>query len=120
MLSCRRLSVTDENSESPGCLLGVAEDITEKRAARLQLHKNQLLLKMAGRAARLGGWTFDSSSQHLHWSDEICEMHGYPPGYRPTLAQGISHTTCSNTRKWFSSWSASVYSMASHSISRPS
>lgn len=85
------LSVTDENSESPGCLLGVAEDITEKRAARLQLHKNQLLLKMAGRAARLGGWTFDSSSQHLHWSDEICEMHGYPPGYRPTLAQGISH-----------------------------
>lgn len=55
-----------------------------------QFHKNQLLLKIAGRAARLGGWTFDAVSKELVWSDEICEIHGRPPGYRPTLTEGIA------------------------------
>ncbi|MDP2985588.1 PAS domain-containing protein, partial [Hydrogenophaga sp.] len=58
--------------------------------AEEQLHKNQLLLKMAGRAARLGGWSFDAGSEELTWSDETCEIHGRPPGYRPTLAEGIA------------------------------
>lgn len=89
---CRvHLSITGEDSDFPGYMLGVAEDITEKRAARLQLQKNEMVLRMAGRAARLGGWTFDSTTEDLNWSDEICEMHGYPRGYQPTLALGLSH-----------------------------
>ena len=88
---CLHLSITGDNSDLPGYLLGVVEDITEKRAVQMELHKNQLLLKMASRTARLGGWTFDSLTQRLDWSDEVCEMHGYPPGYQPTLALGISH-----------------------------
>jgi len=58
--------------------------------AEEQLHKNQLLLKMAGRAARLGGWSFDAGSEVLSWSDETCDIHGRPAGYRPTLAEGIA------------------------------
>ncbi|AOF86039.1 sensory box protein [Hydrogenophaga sp. RAC07] len=58
--------------------------------AEEQLHKNQLLLKMAGRAARLGGWSFDAGSEVLTWSDETCEIHGLPGGYQPTLAEGIA------------------------------
>lgn len=86
-----RLSITGENSDCPGYLLSATEDITEQRAARLQLQKNQLLLKMAGRAARLGGWTFDTATQHLQWSDEICKLYGYPMGFQPTLALAIEH-----------------------------
>ena len=61
------------------------------RDAEEQLQKNQLLLKMAGRAARLGGWSFDIASQELAWSDETCEIHDLPGGYRPTLDEGIAH-----------------------------
>jgi PAS domain S-box-containing protein len=56
-----------------------------------QLHKNQLLLKMAGRAARLGGWSFDVGSQQLAWSDETCEIQDHPAGHQPTLEEGIAH-----------------------------
>ena len=59
--------------------------------AEEQLHKNQLLLKMAGRAARLGGWSFDVGSQMLTWSDETCEIHDLPGGHQPTLAEGIAY-----------------------------
>jgi len=89
---CRlHMSITSDDSHFPHHLLGVVENITEKREASLQLQKNEMLLKMAGRAARLGGWTFDSHTQRIDWSDEICEMHGYPPGYQPTLDLCISH-----------------------------
>ena len=56
-----------------------------------QLQKNQLLLKMAGRAARLGGWTFDAGTQTLVWSDETCEIHDLPGGHQPTLDEGIAY-----------------------------
>ncbi len=59
--------------------------------AEEQLHKNQLLLKMAGRAARLGGWSFDVASQQLLWSDETCEIQDLPAGHRPTLDEGIGY-----------------------------
>jgi PAS domain S-box-containing protein len=59
--------------------------------AEEQLHRNQLLLKMAGRAARLGGWTFDAGSQTLVWSDETCEIHDLPGGHKPTLDEGIAY-----------------------------
>ncbi|MDZ4101186.1 MAG: PAS domain S-box protein [Hydrogenophaga sp.] len=58
-----------------------------------QRQKNQLLLKMAGRAARLGGWTFDAGSQTLVWSDETCEIHDLPGGHKPTLDEGIAYYT---------------------------
>lgn len=54
-----------------------------------QLHRNQLLLKMAGRAARLGGWSFEVASQELIWSDEICAIHDLPAGFQPKLSEGI-------------------------------
>jgi PAS domain S-box-containing protein len=85
------VAFTADDSDLPGCLLGVAEDITAQRLANQQLQRNQLLLRMAGRAARLGGWTYDCATQALYWSEEIREMHGHPPGYRPTLSEGIAH-----------------------------
>ena len=47
------------------------------------------LREVACRAARLGGWTIDLPARHLTWSDENCAIHDVPPGYQPTLEQGI-------------------------------
>jgi PAS domain S-box-containing protein len=46
---------------------------------------------MAGKAARLGGWTIDLPDRTLTWSDENCAIHDVPAGYKPTLEEGIGY-----------------------------
>jgi len=48
------------------------------------------LLKIAGSAARLGGWIMDVKSGMVTWSDEVAAIHEMPAGYSPTVAEGIA------------------------------
>ncbi|HET7040673.1 MAG TPA: PAS domain S-box protein, partial [Gemmatimonadales bacterium] len=80
------------------CLVGVGIDVSaqERAAQELRRHAELLaeqgpLLRIAGRAARLGGWTLDLPAHTLRWSDEVCLMHDRPVGYAPTLAEGLGH-----------------------------
>lgn len=70
-------------------------DITERKraeAAREQLAQSAgLLAQIAGKAARLGGWTIELPERTLTWSDENCAIHEVPPGYTPTLEEGIGY-----------------------------
>lgn len=50
-----------------------------------------LLARIAGKAARLGGWTISLPERKLTWSDENCIIHELPPGYQPTLEEGIGY-----------------------------
>lgn len=70
-------------------------DLTESHRAdlamRKEAHSAALLAQIAGKAARLGGWTIDLPERKLTWSDENCAIHDVPPGYQPTLAEGIGY-----------------------------
>ncbi|MFS8086702.1 MAG: PAS domain-containing protein, partial [Acidobacteriota bacterium] len=70
-------------------------DITERRRTdevRKELAQNAALLAhIAGKAARLGGWTIQLPERTLVWSDENCVIHDLPPGYTPTLDEGIGY-----------------------------
>ena len=67
-------------------------EITEQQARREQAAQSAALLaQMAGKAARLGGWTIDLPERTLTWSDENCAIHDVPPGYKPTLEEGIGY-----------------------------
>lgn len=80
--------------DETGAVIGiivVARDVTDRKAAREQLELNSNLLRIASRAARLGGWTIQLPERTLTWSDEICAIHDQPPGYVPTLTEGIDH-----------------------------
>lgn len=91
VLWCRvHASVASHADGKPQRVLRVVEDITDRKKAEQQIIKSQLLLKMAGRAAQLGGWTFDNEKQEMVWSEETCEIHGVPLDYRPTLSEGIA------------------------------
>lgn len=48
------------------------------------------LLRIACKAARLGGWTIEMPDRKLTWSDETCAIHDAPPGYQPTLEEGMA------------------------------
>ena len=77
---------------TPVARMGILMDITERHAAREELAKSAAVLaQMAGKAARLGGWTIDLPERTLTWSDENCAIHEVPPGYQPTLEEGIGY-----------------------------
>lgn len=72
--------------------VGIVMDITERHAARERLAQNAALLaEIAGKAASLGGWTIQMPDRKLTWSDENCAIHEVPPGYTPTLEEGIGY-----------------------------
>ncbi|RZJ27172.1 MAG: PAS domain S-box protein [Haliea sp.] len=75
----------------PARWLGTLTDIDDLKQATLQLEKNMFMNRIAGRMARLGGWTITLPDRTLTWSDENCAIHEVPPGYVPTLDEGISY-----------------------------
>ena len=74
-----------------GQWLVTSTDIDELKNAAAQLEKSITLKRLAGRVARLGGWTIELPDHVLTWSDENCLIHDVPPGYQPTLDEGISY-----------------------------
>lgn len=59
------------------------EEIQRRRQA-------ENLLKIAGSAARLGGWIMDVKTGIVTWSDEVAAIHEMSPGYSPTVEEGIA------------------------------
>ena len=70
---------------SPTHVISVTEDISARRATEEKLRQSEVLLEIAGRTARLGGWMLDLSGGPMLWSDEVCKIHEMPVGSRPLL-----------------------------------
>lgn len=67
-------------------------DISEGKGEHDHLAQNAAkLAQIAGKVARLGGWTIQLPERTLTWSDENCAIHEVPPGYKPTLDEGIGY-----------------------------
>ena len=81
--------VLRDGTGRPVRAVGTCQDITERRQIEDALRKKEALLRIAGQAAHLGGWTIELPKRKLFWSDEICAIHDVPPGYTPTFAEGI-------------------------------
>jgi diguanylate cyclase (GGDEF)-like protein/PAS domain S-box-containing protein len=50
----------------------------------------EYLLKVAGNVAKIGGWVIDLKTNLIHWSDEVAALHEMPPGYSPTVEEGMN------------------------------
>ena len=85
----RAVPLKDEAGQVSEWLV-TSTDIDELKSAALQLEKSITMNRLAGRVARLGGWTIELPDHVLTWSDENCLIHDAPPGYKPTLEEGIS------------------------------
>ena len=62
----------------------------EQRAVEAKLRNNEALLRIAGRAARIGGYDIEVATGHVTWSDEACAIHEVPAGTTPTMAQAAT------------------------------
>jgi PAS domain S-box-containing protein len=54
-----------------------------------KLHSSEALLRIASKAAQIGGWTIDYPGDHITWSDEVCAIFEVPPGTSPGLEQAL-------------------------------
>ena len=54
-----------------------------------KLRENGALLRIASSAAHIGGWTVDFPESRITWSDEVCAIHGMPPGTVPGFDQAF-------------------------------
>ncbi|MCE9660777.1 MAG: PAS domain-containing protein [Burkholderiales bacterium] len=70
-------------------VIGIARDITDGRLAQQELRDSKALLDMAGRCAKVGGWTFDVAQRRLVWSDLVASLHEEPAGYSPPMELGL-------------------------------
>lgn len=71
-------------------IISVTEDITLRRAIQDKLRQSEVLLEIAGRTARIGGWMLELPAVPLVWSDEVCKIHDMPLGARPTLQEALA------------------------------
>ncbi len=70
---------------------GVAHDVSRRRAAEEALRRTQALLDIAGRNARVGGWSVEVPSMEVSWSDVVACIHEEPPGFVPPLADALAY-----------------------------
>jgi PAS domain S-box-containing protein len=69
-------------------VIGVVEDITERKIAEEKLRKSEANLLSAQRIAHVGSWEFDVRSQQLTWSEEKLRIFGFDPTQpEPTYTQ---------------------------------
>lgn len=62
-----------------GKLIGTIQDITELKEATLKLRKNETLLREGEAVSNNGSWEWHSNHEHIFWSDEMFNIHGYLP-----------------------------------------
>ena len=72
--------VVRDTQGRPLHMLGVVQDITQRKEAEQALAEQRIRLLEAQRLARLGNWSADMISGELYWSEEIYRIFGHVPG----------------------------------------
>ncbi len=68
------------------CMVGIFCDITERRLAEQTVRDMNRKLSRAQRIAHIGDWEDHLPTGELHWSEEMYQIFGFPPGMPVTLA----------------------------------
>lgn len=72
-------------------LTGTVQDITAQKQAESRIRESAMLLRMAGRVARLGAWRVILEPEEVVWSAETAAIHGEPEDFRPTVDDTINY-----------------------------
>ncbi|NMT62944.1 PAS domain S-box protein [Marinobacter orientalis] len=68
----------------------VGRDTTEMRHTQEKLRESETLLKIAEKAARIGGWVLDVASGQTRWSHAMFDIFEMPVGEVPALDEALT------------------------------
>lgn len=68
----------------------IVRDITDIKKTEEALKANYMLLSIAGKTAKFGGWSVKLSEKRVIWSDEVAAIHEMPAGYSPSVNEGLN------------------------------
>jgi PAS domain S-box-containing protein len=107
----QRGKVERDASGRPTGMIGTVQDVTDShitvealvasekefrllaeamKQANARLGESEALLRIAGRAAGLGGWSVSLTDPRITWSDEVCAIHEVPAGTMPSLEEALA------------------------------
>lgn len=67
-------------------LFGVVQDITDRKRMENELRRNQVILTIAQRLAKVGYWEFEPETNRIEWSEQTFYIMGFEPATKaPTL-----------------------------------
>jgi len=89
--------------EGKQCLIGVGIDISGRKRAEADLRtrteqqvvtqgelaEREALLRIAGRVARVGGWSVTLPERVVRWSDEVRELLDVSAGHEPSIEEAF-------------------------------
>ncbi|HKJ40270.1 MAG TPA: PAS domain S-box protein [Anaerolineales bacterium] len=73
-----------------GRMVGVVQDITERKTAQEKAAKAHLLLEKVERLAKIGGWELDVNTMEPYFSAEAFNIYGLPGPTPPKVEDGIN------------------------------
>ncbi|HEU4902822.1 MAG TPA: PAS domain-containing protein, partial [Flavisolibacter sp.] len=74
-----------------GCIIGTAQDVTEKEEMIERLQESQKLFNQAQALAHIGNWTLDLQTRNVMWSDELFAIYEREKGKAPTPEEWFSY-----------------------------
>jgi len=83
-------AVQRDAAGKPLNMIGVVQDIDDRKQAELALAERERQLLEAQRLASIGNWTADMVTGHLVWSDEVYRIFGHEPGSFAPSVQAFS------------------------------
>lgn len=66
-----------------------AKEIKLRTKAQEELLLNYAMLRIAGRTAKLGGWSVDMNTHIVTWSDVVADIHEMPHGYALEVTEAL-------------------------------
>jgi PAS domain-containing protein len=68
----------------------LAMEVAERKRAEEALKTNCVLLHIAEKTAKFGGWIVDITERKIKWSDGVAAIHEMPAGYSPLVNEAIN------------------------------
>jgi PAS domain S-box-containing protein len=80
-----------DDAGKPLRAVGTCQDFTEFRLTQQKADEAANLLRVAGQAARLGGWVAEIDTGRVVWSEVTAAIHDEPPGFSPTVEKALDY-----------------------------
>jgi diguanylate cyclase (GGDEF)-like protein/PAS domain S-box-containing protein len=85
-----RGEAVQDDDGTPVQVVGTMQDVTDDVRAEATREEQRRLIRMAGRVARVGGWSLDLDTQMLTLSERVLEMMELPAGTSLDLEEGLA------------------------------